>query len=118
MAVLFVLGVIGFADSEAELIGAGSRLSAAGIAFELSLDLFNSPAVDELGDSLEVSVAAAYESDIGYDIALDVEMYLLSTDDLGFIGVIHGNDLRLKDSGGDSITVQKLSAAWIVINKK
>ena len=53
--------VIGGADGAGELVGAGSGAHTADIAEKLFLDSGDSPAVNELGDSLEVAVAAADE---------------------------------------------------------
>ena len=55
------LRIVSLTDSDAELVGAGGGTAAAGIAFELSLDLLDRHAVNELGDSFEVAVAAADE---------------------------------------------------------
>lgn len=83
--------VVSLTNGSCELIGAGSGPSAAGVALEGGFDLINCPAVDQLGDGLEVAVAAACKSDVGDDVSVDVKVNLNRADALRFIRIIHTN---------------------------
>ena len=51
-------------DGAGELVGAGCRLPAAGVAQEFCRDIFGAHAFTELSDSLQVSVASARKADV------------------------------------------------------
>ena len=51
-------------DGTGELVGARSRLPAAGVAHEFCRDIFGAHAFAELCDGLQVSVASARKADV------------------------------------------------------
>ena len=72
-----------------ELVGAGCRLSSAGVAAQLALDLVNGHAVHQLWDSLKVSVAAAQKANIAHHVAVQIKLNFHGANASCFVSVFH-----------------------------
>ena len=72
-----------------QLVGAGGRLVAAGVAPQIALDLIDRHTVDELADGLEIAVAPAKKHNVGHNVSIQIEVDLHGTDVLGAIRMLH-----------------------------
>ena len=66
--------LVGRPYSLCQLVGTGSAAEATGIALQLGLDIIHACAVDQLGNCLQVAVAAAFKIHIGDLIPVQVEI--------------------------------------------
>ena len=80
-------------ESLGDLVGAARRLAAAADALETFDDLVHGHAGDELGNALQIAVAAAVDGDGLDDAVFHIEIHALGADTAGSIRKLHGFDL-------------------------
>ena len=76
-------------QSDGELVGAAGGLAAAADAAQTLDSLLNAHALDELGNALQVTVAAAHEIDGLDDVALQLDIDASGASAAGHVSICH-----------------------------
>jgi len=77
------------AHSNGKLVGAGGTLEAAANAAQSFLNLINGQSDNQLGNALQVAVAAAGKADLTHDVAVENDTNLAGAGALSFVDVFH-----------------------------
>jgi len=109
-----------FCHSNSQLVGAGGRFEAAGVAGKRIVDLVSGPAVHNFGDGLQVAVAAACEDNVFHCVAVHIKLNFNRADTFWIVFVFHFAKTLIAAGNGLFLNVVMIphSAVFFIYNNE